>query len=49
MTGFASRSARKEVNADYMGGSQSVIVKLSTLLAVCSVGVDESCTVKVRI
>ena len=39
-------AARRE---GYMEGSQEVIVKLNTLLAVCGVGVDESCTVKVRL
>lgn len=31
------------------GQDQSLTLKLSTLLAVCGVGVDESCTVKVRL
>lgn len=47
MAGFDSRRTGREVKPVCMGRSQGVIVKLNTLLAVCCVGVDESCTVKV--
>ena len=46
---FDSRIARREVKPGYMGRTQGLTVKLNTLLAVCFVGVDESCTVKVRL
>ncbi len=39
-------AARRE---GYMDGSQGAIVKLNTLGTVCGVGVEESCTVKVRL
>ena len=49
MAGFDSRRARREVTPGYLGGSQGLIVKPNTVLAVCFVGVDESSTVKVRL
>ena len=49
MAGFDSRRASREVTPGRLRGSQKVIVKLNTLLAVCFVGVDESSTVKVRL
>jgi hypothetical protein len=49
MAGFDSRRARREVTPGYLGGSQGLIFKLNTVLSVCGVGVDESCTVKVRV
>jgi hypothetical protein len=48
MAGFDSRRASREVTPGYLGGSQGLIFKLNTVLSVC-VGVDESCTVKVRL
>jgi hypothetical protein len=49
MAGFDSRRASRDVTPGYLGGSQGLIVKLNTVLAVCVVGVDESSTVKVRL
>jgi hypothetical protein len=49
MAGFDSRRASREVTPGYLGGSQGLIFKLNSVLAVCGVGVDESCTVKVRL
>jgi hypothetical protein len=49
MAGFDSRRASREVTPGYLGGSQGLILKLNTLLAVCVVGIDESSTVKVRL
>jgi hypothetical protein len=49
MAGFDSRRASREVIPGYLGRSQEVIVKLTTVLVVCFVGLDESSTVKMRL